>query len=186
MKYVCDAPDGKTWFQFETEAEAGRESALMDHAVAKYFQRERTKAAQSYKPASRTSFEQNIGPESHIRRQNAAAQFVQGNHIGSPLRTSAGWWRNLSGHICEPDKLQRLDLTSMCFERCGMVSDVVAIFCRSLTSTPERLPSSSTLRRTSTTSACDSCLSASATRKASRTFQLYISLQLIATVALPI
>ena len=69
MKYVCDAPDGKTWFQFETEVEADQESALMDHAVAKYFQRERTKAAQSYRPASRTSFEQNIGLESHIRRQ---------------------------------------------------------------------------------------------------------------------
>ena len=69
MKYVCDAPDGKTWFQFETEVEADRESALMDHAVAKYFQRERTKAAQSYRSLSRTSFEQNIGLESHIRRQ---------------------------------------------------------------------------------------------------------------------
>src|SRR4029450_553077 len=69
MKYVCDAPYGKTWFQFETEVEADQESALMDHAVAKYFQRERTKAAQSYRPASRTSFEQNIGLESHIRRQ---------------------------------------------------------------------------------------------------------------------
>ena len=69
MKYVCDAPDGKTWFQFETEVEADQESALMDHAVAKFFQRERTKAAQSYKPTSRTSFEQNIGREPHIRRQ---------------------------------------------------------------------------------------------------------------------
>src|SRR4249920_2431130 len=53
----------------EPEVEADRESAMMDHAVAKYFQRERTKAAQSYRPASRTSFEQNIGLESHIRRQ---------------------------------------------------------------------------------------------------------------------
>src|SRR5262245_21896923 len=69
MRYVCDAPDHETWFQLETEVEADRESELMDHAVAKYFQRERTKAAQSYRPLSRTSFEQNIGLEAHIRRQ---------------------------------------------------------------------------------------------------------------------
>ena len=61
MKYVCDALDRETWFQFETEVEADRESALMDHAVAKYFKRERTKAAQSYRPLSRISFEQKIG-----------------------------------------------------------------------------------------------------------------------------
>ena len=29
MRYVCDAPSGKTWFQIETEAEAALESALM-------------------------------------------------------------------------------------------------------------------------------------------------------------
>src|SRR4029450_3510934 len=52
-----------------TDVEADQESALMDHAVAKYFQRERTKAAQSYRPASKTSFAQNSGLESHSRRQ---------------------------------------------------------------------------------------------------------------------
>ena len=57
MKFVCDAPDKKTWFRIETEAEALKESALMDHAVAKYFQREHEMAAQSYKPTSTVSFE---------------------------------------------------------------------------------------------------------------------------------
>jgi hypothetical protein len=68
MKFVCDAPDNKTWFRIETEAEALKESALMDHAVAKYFQREHETAAQSYKPTSTVSFEQKIGLEAHIQR----------------------------------------------------------------------------------------------------------------------
>ena len=44
MKYICDAPDEKTWFRLETEAEADRESELMDHAVAKHYRREREQA----------------------------------------------------------------------------------------------------------------------------------------------
>jgi hypothetical protein len=93
MKYVCDAPDGKTWFQFETEVEADQESALMDHAVAKYFKRERTKAAQSYKPASRTSFEQNIGREPHIRRQTPlflTLRDTEGNRLATALLPPGG------------------------------------------------------------------------------------------------
>jgi hypothetical protein len=50
MKYVCDAPDRKSWFRIESEAEAERESMLMDHAVAKYFRRERESAIRSYSP----------------------------------------------------------------------------------------------------------------------------------------
>lgn len=69
MKFVCDAPDRKTWFRIETEAEAERESQLMDHAVAKYFRRERNKATQSYKPRSTVNFEQNIGLEAHLQRE---------------------------------------------------------------------------------------------------------------------
>jgi len=68
MKYICDAPDRKTWFRIETEVEAEKESALMDHAVAKHFRREREKAASSYKPTSTVLFEQNIGLEPHIQR----------------------------------------------------------------------------------------------------------------------
>lgn len=69
MKYVCDAPDKKTWFRLETEAEAEKESALMDHAVAKHFRRERESAADSFQPASNVYIEQNIGLERHIQRQ---------------------------------------------------------------------------------------------------------------------
>ena len=68
MKFICDAPDRKTWFRIETEAEAEKESALMDHAVAKYFQRGRETATESYKPTSTVSFEQKIGLQAHIQR----------------------------------------------------------------------------------------------------------------------
>ena len=69
MKYICDTPDRKSWFRIETEAEAERESMLMDHAVAKYFRRERETAIQSYKPTSMAYFEQNIGLQAHIQRE---------------------------------------------------------------------------------------------------------------------
>jgi hypothetical protein len=68
MKYICDAPDKKTWFRLETEAEADRESELMDHAVAKHYRRERETAMGGFKPASTVNFEQNIGMEAHIQR----------------------------------------------------------------------------------------------------------------------
>ena len=69
MEYVCDAPDRKTWFRIQTEVEAEREAALMHHVVAKHFLRERDNAVRAYRPASRVSFEQNIGLEAHIARQ---------------------------------------------------------------------------------------------------------------------
>lgn len=68
MKYVCDAPERKTWFRLETEVEAERESALMDHAVAKHFRRAREEAAASFTPSSTVFIEQNIGLEAHIQR----------------------------------------------------------------------------------------------------------------------
>jgi len=69
MKYVCDAPDGKTWFRIETIEEAAKESALMDHAVEKHFRQQRDTAASSFKPASNVFIEQNIGLESHVQRE---------------------------------------------------------------------------------------------------------------------
>ena len=69
MKYICDTPDGKTWFRIETEGEAERESMLMDHAVAKYFRQEWGTAARSYSPTSTIYFEQNIGLQAHIERE---------------------------------------------------------------------------------------------------------------------
>jgi hypothetical protein len=69
MEYVCDAPEGKTWFRFVTEGEAAAESRDMGHAVEKYFRRERETAAESFKPASTVFFEQAIGLEAHIKRE---------------------------------------------------------------------------------------------------------------------
>lgn len=69
MRYVVDAPNGKTWFRLETEIEAARESELMHHAVDKYFRLEREKAAQTYRPVSKTFFEQEIGLNAHIQRE---------------------------------------------------------------------------------------------------------------------
>lgn len=68
MLFICDAPDGKAWFQIETEKEAAEESALMDHAVEKYFLRAREDAERTYVPTSRAFIEQDIGRADHIRR----------------------------------------------------------------------------------------------------------------------
>ncbi|MBI1250624.1 MAG: hypothetical protein GC189_04045 [Alphaproteobacteria bacterium] len=68
MKFVCDAPGGKTWFALETEAEAEAEAALMRHAVDRYFKTERDKAVSSYAPPAGASFERDIGLKSHIGR----------------------------------------------------------------------------------------------------------------------
>jgi hypothetical protein len=68
MLFICDAPGGKTWFQIETEKEAADESALMGHAVEKYFLRARDDAQRSYTPTSRAFIEQDIGRADHLRR----------------------------------------------------------------------------------------------------------------------
>jgi hypothetical protein len=68
MRYICDAPGKKVWFQIETEAEAIAESKLMDHAVDRYFRQMREEAAATYRPVSRVSFEQHIGLADHVRR----------------------------------------------------------------------------------------------------------------------
>lgn len=69
MKYVCDAPGGATWFRVETEAEAAQESALMGHAVEKYFRREKERASQTYTPTSSKFIERDIGLSAHIQRE---------------------------------------------------------------------------------------------------------------------
>jgi hypothetical protein len=69
MRYVCDAPGGRTWFRLETEAEAEAEAALMRHAVDKHFRRYQTAARESYRaPAGAPTFEQSIGLKDHIAR----------------------------------------------------------------------------------------------------------------------
>ena len=69
MKYVCDAPGDRTWFRIETEGEAIQESALMRHAVEKYFRSEWDKAAQTFQPISKIEIEQNIGLKAHIQKE---------------------------------------------------------------------------------------------------------------------
>jgi hypothetical protein len=69
MQYVCDAPNRKTWFRIESEAEALQESTLMRHAVEKFFRREREKAVLSYKPVSVSYIERDIGLNAHLTRE---------------------------------------------------------------------------------------------------------------------
>ena len=69
MKFICDAPGGKSWFRIETEVEAAAESALMRHAVERYFGREQDAARQSYRPTSAVFIEQEIGLRAHLQRE---------------------------------------------------------------------------------------------------------------------
>ncbi|HXC53812.1 MAG TPA: hypothetical protein VNU97_00805 [Rhizomicrobium sp.] len=69
MQFICDAPDRRTWFRIETEGEAAAESAVMRHAVEKYFRREHASAAAGYRPAPATNYiERDIGLGAHVLR----------------------------------------------------------------------------------------------------------------------
>jgi hypothetical protein len=87
MKYVCDAPGGTTWFRIETEGEAASESTAMRHAVEKYFCKEAARAAQSFRPASTVSFEQQIGLKEHIQREMPLFLTLRDDE-GNPLATA--------------------------------------------------------------------------------------------------
>ncbi len=87
MKYVCDAPGGKTWFRIETEAEAARESEIMSHAVEKFFRREKEKAVQSYRPTSTAFIERDIGLNAHIQREMPLFLTLRSDD-GEPLATA--------------------------------------------------------------------------------------------------
>src|ERR1700751_3935140 len=78
MQYVCDAPNGKTWFRSETEGEAMHESRLMGHTVEKYFRREREKAVQSWRPERPNAIECDIGLEAHVQREMPLFLTVRG------------------------------------------------------------------------------------------------------------
>ena len=67
MKHICDAPDGKAWFRLETEAEAERESARMQHGVAVRFRRERARAVRSYRPQPAAFAGRGLSLERHVR-----------------------------------------------------------------------------------------------------------------------
>ena len=68
MRFVCDAPGGKTWFAIETEGEAALESDLMGHAVEKHFRHAWETAAEGYRSSGLPYVEQNIGLRAHIQR----------------------------------------------------------------------------------------------------------------------
>jgi hypothetical protein len=87
MQFVCDAPDGKTWFRMETEAEAARESEEMKHAVEKYFRREREKAAANYRPTSQLYIERDIGLSAHLSREMPLFLTLR-DHEGNALATA--------------------------------------------------------------------------------------------------
>jgi hypothetical protein len=87
MRYVCEAPAGKTWFRIETEVEAASESEIMRHAVEKYFRKEQEKAAQSFRPISKVFFEQEIGLKAHIQREMPLFLTLR-DDSGTPLATA--------------------------------------------------------------------------------------------------
>jgi hypothetical protein len=87
MRYVCDAPGGRTWFRIETEAEALAESETMRHAVEKYFRKEQEKAAQTFHPVSKVYFEQEIGLKAHIQREMPLFLTLRADD-GTPLATA--------------------------------------------------------------------------------------------------
>jgi hypothetical protein len=68
MRFVCEAPAGRTWFQIETEAEAEAEARDMRHAVNKHFLRFLTAARQAYRPPPGAGIERDIGLKGHVER----------------------------------------------------------------------------------------------------------------------
>ena len=87
MQFICDAPDRRTWFRIETEAEAAAESETMHHAVEKYFRREREAAEKSYRPTVTSYIERDIGLNAHIRRTMPLFLTLRA-HDGTPLATA--------------------------------------------------------------------------------------------------
>jgi hypothetical protein len=88
MQFVCDAPNSRTWFRIETEAEAQAESDAMKHAVEKYFRREQEKAAAAFQPPPGQPFiERDIGLKAHIARSMALFLTLRDSE-GAPLATA--------------------------------------------------------------------------------------------------
>src|ERR1051325_9707055 len=87
MRYVCEAPGGKTWFRIETESEALAESEIMRHAVEKHFRKEHDKATQSFRPISKVFFEQEIGLKAHVQREIPLFLTLRDGD-GNPLATA--------------------------------------------------------------------------------------------------
>src|SRR5262245_38008450 len=93
MQYVCDAPNGKTWFRIETEGEAVHESRLMGHTVEKYFRREREKAVQSWHPERPNAIGRDIGLEAHVQGEMPLFLTLRdrdGNALTTAMLTQGG------------------------------------------------------------------------------------------------
>ncbi len=93
MQYVCDGLGNKTWFRIETEAEAIAESALMNHAVDKYFRRAHETAMQSYRPEAANTIERDIGLAAHVRREMpvfATLRDGEGNGLATAMLPPRG------------------------------------------------------------------------------------------------
>ena len=87
MRYVCEAPNGATWFRLEDEVEATDESRLMRHAVAKHFGIAWARAKASFVPASSRYIEQEIGLRAHIQRSMPLFLTLR-DAAGAPLVTA--------------------------------------------------------------------------------------------------
>ena len=87
MRYICDAPGSRTWFGIETEAEAASESEIMQHAVEKYFRKEKERATQTYQPTSTIYIEQEIGLKGYLQREMPLFLTLRADD-GTPLVTA--------------------------------------------------------------------------------------------------
>jgi hypothetical protein len=101
MKFVCDAPGGKTWFRIETDAEALRESELMGHSIEKHFAKAKERAVQSYAPVSKVFIEQDIGLQAHLRREMPWFLTLR-NSEGTPLASAMVQPRGRENHSFTP------------------------------------------------------------------------------------
>ena len=87
MQFIVDAPNRNAWFRIETEAEAETESRELNHAVEKYFRREREKALTSYQPTSQSFIERDIGLSAHVARAMPLFLTLRASD-GTPLATA--------------------------------------------------------------------------------------------------
>ena len=87
MKFICDAPGGKSWFRIETAGEAAVESLVMNHAVEKFFLAEEEKATRRYRPPETGFVEQEIGLKAYLLRTMPVFLTLR-DAVGRPLATA--------------------------------------------------------------------------------------------------
>jgi hypothetical protein len=87
VKFICDAPSGKSWFWIETSAEAVSESRAMQHAVEKFFLVEEEKATRKFRSTETGFVEQEIGLKAHLRSSMPMFMTLR-DAEGRPLATA--------------------------------------------------------------------------------------------------